>query len=468
MSAAAVSAGTDDPPAARGVLADPAILPSGTSVRFAVLVMALIASTGSIYGYIGLTAATGLGQRYDACIAGVPLQFGVNGLSSGADVAVLGCSAPDSATIAAWTLAGIVGVVLATTAAYLVLPWWTLHVSGPWWPRRGSRGRELPWWSPAAPGPLRPLRADRADQRAMAERVRGLAERSGLGSAPRCVLDPYAGATAYVFGHRGREYLRLGRGLGKTLRTEPARFDGIVLHELAHVRNRDTRPTFVTYAAWRVFVIAALVPYVVTVVISGSRPDAQELVSVAALTTLTYLTRNAVLRVRERHADARAALVDPAAIRSAVAHLASLPTRRLRLPAFLALHPAPRRRLDDLHDPWALCKPDGMAMFGAGVAAGSVATNLVFTFWVGALTTTGIRGLLLRLAAAGSVNSAESLLSAALVYGPVLAAALPLLAGFGCVTMWRAQLGAAAGAGRRSSGTPCRSRSASRSAGRWR
>jgi len=440
-----VSAAVDDAPAR--TLADPKVLPSATSVRFAVLVMTLIASTGSIYGYIGLTVAAGSGSTYDACMTGVRLQFGVNGLSSASAVAVLRCSAPYTPTIAVWTVSGIVGVAAATIAAYLAMPWWTVHLSGPWWPRKGARGRVLPWWNRAAPGPLKPLRSDRADQRAMAERIDYLAERSGLGSAPRCLLDPYSDGTAYVFGRPDREFLRIGRRLGRTLRTEPARFDGIVLHELAHVRNRDSRPTFLTYAAWRVFVLLALVPYAVIIVVRGSFPGGQELASVAALTALTYLTRNAVLRVRETHADARAALVDATAIRSAVEHLASVQTRQLRRPAFLALHPAPQRRLDDLGDPGALCRPDGMAMFGAGIAAGSVATNLVFTLWVGVLTTTSIRTVLLRLAA-GPVDSNNALVSAALVYGPVLAATLPLLAGFACVTMWRAQLGAAAGLGR--------------------
>lgn len=449
MSYAAVSPATGTAPLARALLADPKILPSATSVRFTALVVALVASTGSIYGYIGLTAATGTGQSYNACMTGVPLQFGVNGLSSASDLTVLGCTGPYAGTIAAWTVAGIVGVVLATIAAYLAMPWWTLHVNGPWWPRKGKGGREHPWWSPAAPGRLPELRADRRDQRAVADRVRYLAGQSRLDCVPRCVLDQYAGATAFIFGRRGGEYLRLGLDLGRTLRTEPRRFDGIVLHELAHVRNRDSRPTFLTYAAWRAFVLLALVPYVVTIIVHGSLPGAQELASVVALTVLTYLTRNAVLRVRETYADARASLVDPDAVHCAVAHLVRHPLARTsgpRLPTFLALHPAPQRRLDDLGDPEALGRPEGAAMFAAGIAAGSVATNVVFTFWVGALSTSGIRGVLVRLAAGSAVGSGPALLSAALVYGPVIAATLPLLAGFACVTMWRAQLGALAGA----------------------
>ncbi|MGO8956487.1 MAG: M56 family metallopeptidase [Streptosporangiaceae bacterium] len=428
------------------LLADAKILPSATTVRFAVLVMTLIASTGSIYGYIGLEAATGAGHHYDSCMTGVPLRFGVGGLSSASAVAVLGCSAAYTGTIVAWTLSGIVGVAFAAMAAYLVMPWWTVHVTGPWWPTKGRGGRVRPWWIPGAPRPLRPLREDRRDQRAMAERVRYLAERSGLRTLPCCVLDPYSGATAWTFGRHGEEYLKLGIGLGQTLRKAPLIFDGVVLHELAHLRNRDNRPTFMTYAAWRVFVILALVPYTITIIVRASLPDGHELVSVLALTILTYLTRNAVLRVRETHADARAALVDAVAIHSAITELARVHPQKRRLPAFLSLHPEPCQRLADLNDPGALCKPEGLAMFGAGIASGSVATNLVFTFWVGSLTTTSLRGVLLRLAAGSSVGNSHALLAAAIVYFPVLMATLPLLAGFACVTMWRAQLGALVGA----------------------
>jgi Zn-dependent protease with chaperone function len=432
------------PPAAVRALADPQVLPSATTVRFAVLVLMLVGSTGSIYGYIGLEAVVGTGQ-YASCMAGVPVQFSVAGLSPASAVAVLGCSAPYAGTIAVWSLSGIVGVALATIAAYRALPWWTLHVTGPWRPRRTVLGQVRPWWVPGPRAPLRPLRADRPDQRAMAERVRCLAGRSELGTPPRCVLDPYSSATAFTFGRQGAEYLRLGLGLGQTLRTAPLVFDGMVLHELAHVRNRDSRPTFMTYAAWRVFVVFALVPYVITIVVRQALPDGHELIAVLALTVLTYLTRNAVLRVRETHADASAALVDAEAVRLAIEHLARGQVRERRLPALLALHPSPGKRLADLDDPGALCKPDSLAMLGAGIASGSVATNLVFTFWVGALTTTGIRGVLLRLASASSVASGRALLAAAFVYGPVLVVTLPLLAGFACVIMWRAQLGALAG-----------------------
>jgi Zn-dependent protease with chaperone function len=436
------------PAAAVRLLADPKILPSATTVRFSVLVMTLIASTGSIYGYIGLEAATGAQHRYASCMSGVPLQFSVSGLSSGSDAAVLSCSAPYTATIAAWTLSGIAGVALATVAAYLVLPWWTLHVTRPSWPRRSHGGRVRPWWIPGPQQPLRPLREDRSDQHAMAKRIRCLAKKSGLDTPPHCVLDPYAGAAAFVFGRKGKEYLRLGLELGSVLRTSRQVFDGIVLHELAHLRNRDNLPTFMTYAAWRVFVIVALVPYAITIIVCGALPDGHQLASVIALTVLTYLTRNAVLRVRETHADARAALVPDGlpAIRYALTDLARVQARRRRTPVVLALHPTPQQRLDDLTDQGALCKPDGLAMLAAGIALGSVATNLVFTTWVGALATTSIHGELARLAASASLSTGHALLAAAFVYGPVLLVTLPLLAGFATVTMWRAQLGALAGA----------------------
>jgi len=451
-------------PAAGRLLTDRKILPSATTLRFAVLVAMLIASTGSIYGYIGLQVGIESGRGADPCTSGVPSQLGSGGLSSSAAGVVLGCSVPFTGTIAAWTLAGIALVILVTALAYLATPWWTVHLTRPWLPRKSRDGAWLlPWWVPGRPQRLLPLREDRADQRAMAERVRHLAAQAGLPEPPRCLRAPYSGTAAWAFSRRGRGYLKLGGDLSRKLREARPVFDGIVLHELAHLRNRDSRPTFITYAAWRVFVIMTLLPYLITLSVPGllrdpfgpraftvgmSVPDGHQLGAVIALTVLTYLTRNAVLRVRETHADATAALVDRAAMGAALEDfLASASQKRRRTPGFLALHPAPRRRLADLDDPGALCRPDGLAMFSAGIASALIATNLVFTLWVGSLATGLGHGTMLRLvteSAAG--DNGPILLLQAIIYVPVVLTTLPFIAGYACAAMWRGQLGTMAGA----------------------
>src|SRR5205823_4879351 len=127
----------------------------------------------------------------------------------------------------------------------------------------------------------------------------------------------------------GRRYVQLDAALVDTFATDPAAFRAVVLHELAHLRNRDVDVTYLTIAIWRSFVALAVLPLVLLLLhpslfATPLRWRLAELspslllragVAMLVLAGLVYLTRNAVLRTRELYADARTAGFAPTALR---------------------------------------------------------------------------------------------------------------------------------------------------------
>lgn len=75
---------------------------------------------------------------------------------------------------------------------------------------------------------------------------------AGLTRSPRIVIDPAAHTpSAVVFGRWRRYTVCLHGGLLARRSADPAGFRGVVLHELAHIRNRDVDITYGTVALWR-------------------------------------------------------------------------------------------------------------------------------------------------------------------------------------------------------------------------
>jgi len=183
--------------------------------------------------------------------------------------------------LAAQHLAGL-ALVGACLAAYLAWPAWRI-----------ARQRLVP----AEPLP------------GVGERLRELSRLAG--ARVRFVADLRSRrASGLAFGHAGRRYVLINRGLIGVGQRDPATFRAIVAHELAHVRNRDIDVAYLTVALWRVFLAAFVVP---ALLLFGGALDAAgtesltgessgrlaTLWQLALLAVLVLLNHHAVLRERE-------------------------------------------------------------------------------------------------------------------------------------------------------------------------
>ncbi|WP_036373680.1 M48 family metalloprotease [Micromonospora sp. ATCC 39149] len=365
-------------------MARPAV--SGTTLRFAALVAAVLGSGTHAFTFLYLSVPQHVrvaGVTYARCVEAYQHSLPAPDADFDTYVAageraqqeIIRCLAPVGQPQAVWVLVGL-SVLLALAAV--------LYLATPWWIRR--RGR------------LVELTAD-AFPRLHAELGR-LSTVAGLDRPPVFLLDPAAGAPGgLAFGRAGRYAVRLNAGLVPLSITDPGLFRAVVLHELAHVRNRDVSLAYAVVALWRAFVAVALVPLVVLSVyptlltdpgqVPWDSPDsgilddyfrwdvagygvttAQGTMRALLFVGVLYLARNAVLRARETYADARAAEFGAGAdLRRVVAAAAArrpAPGWRGRLGRF-GVHPTAATRLATIDDPTRAHRPGFGELFGAGL-----------------------------------------------------------------------------------------------------
>jgi Zn-dependent protease with chaperone function len=243
-----------------------------------------------------------------------------------------------------------------------------LTILQPWWKRRRLH--------------LRPL--TEADVPEVVATVRGLAAEMGLREVPALAWDPLdAEPTGLAFGRPGHYTVALTGGLVVRATTDPEAFRAVVLHELAHIRNRDVDLTYFTVSLWYAFLLAAVLPFSLTVLDEGLNTIFDVGWRIVALAALVYLTRNAILRSREVYADVRASAA-PGAGDALSRLLAAVPRpRRRRAQKLVRVHPEPQARIAAIEDTRALFRLDVLTAFAAGVAATIAyesAVGLVSTF----------------------------------------------------------------------------------------
>ncbi|GAA2692099.1 M48 family metalloprotease [Streptomyces lunalinharesii] len=339
---------------------------AGTTMRFVLLLVLMVVASGTmIVGVLsGLNRPSGLG-----CL-----------LAAGAD--------PNEGTVAATSAS-----VITQSDAYDAcearfnssLPWWlglawpvlllvvagVLFVGLPAWKTR--RGRVVP--------------LDRVDRDGEFRRqLTDLVDVAGLARAPRFVVDPAAlSAGAVVFGRNRRATVCLHTGLLARRAADPEGFRAVLLHELAHVRNRDVTIAYTTVALWWAFLALALVPYLAWSAYglidglgspfwSGVGPVVtRSLLLPVLLVPLVYLARADVLRSREVYADLAAVRwgADPRGWAIPVAGRAGGALRRA-VGSFVELwrtHPRWDLRRASLDDPAELFGASPLSMFLTGAAA---------------------------------------------------------------------------------------------------
>jgi Zn-dependent protease with chaperone function len=435
-----VVSGARDEPAStatfRRALADPSILPSDLSVRFLVLLLLILASTASIYGYLALKAGPATERRAADCLSGTNLQRlpriepGITHQLVGSTEPVVACVKPDMTGVVRWETIGILLVIAVTYLSYRAAP--LRRTEFPNGLVRFLAGR-------ARRGRLRPL--GDYDAEATAE-VAALIDRLGLAPAPTVLVHPHGGSS-FVFGTSRRPFLCLAGGLVRRRRNDPHQFTAVVLHELAHLKNRDNRPTYLTTAAWWSFVALAVVPYLALLVaprlwydpfgwrpsdLAASVENLHTTMSVAALVAVVYVTWLATLRSRELNADATAGCHDTDGVLLRYMERTSV-DKPIRRPMFLRKHPSLDRRRSAVADPLTVPALSFAQMFGAGIGVSVLSHNLGTLAWQ-ALLAVGFNPvpspqttfILLTVVAVGNI-------------GPV--GALAWLAG---VTAWRARL----------------------------
>ena len=269
-------------------------------------------------------------------------------------------------------------------------------------PRRGgacsasacssSWPRHLPGSALVVPAAEAPDRTDRGRRCRPGRRLEGVRQRAGTGPLVWLLQPLNARLSAFAFGRPGRRFVAVSGGAAVAAVRKPAAFDAVILHELAHIKNRDIDQTYLALAIWRAFVVAALLPLAVVLIVTRVLSEPQLLIwRMAVLALIVYSLRNAILRSREFDADARARQIDPRIALDTV--LASLPARTGRRAWHLGWkHPSGRERAAALPDPAPLYRFgfwDGLAI-GLVAALGASAAHEIVTLLS---TTVGITGL---------------------------------------------------------------------------
>jgi Zn-dependent protease with chaperone function len=420
-------------------LTDPeARIPSGTSIRFAVLVLVITASTGSVFGYFWQLSEPGRDARIGSCLAGSSSDLAslVRQFTGSTPAPILGsadCVRPVAGSLALWFLIGIGLLAVTSALGYRLTPAWTIRHARPG-PRRGLL-------------PVKDYPPDPKRYCGQLARLAELVERAGLAAdSVTFMVDPNAWEepTAQAFGRAREPRIRIDAGLLMRYQSQAETFEDVVLHELAHVRNRDLLPTYVTLAAWRAFTVLLPAGYLVAVTVSGAPPSVPSLRTVlliGALVGLVLLSTRAVLRARELHADAVAAHVSDSGTLRFVLDEAAKP-RPPRWSRLLTYHPAYRVRKETLQDARRLYRADHLALLTTGIAVGIIASDLTPVVFAAILgSRLGTAPALLR--TNGGQGAVEYRL---LTYGPASLIAAVLISAVACAASWRSRYGAAAGA----------------------
>ncbi|MFB6891307.1 hypothetical protein ACFCX4_18605 [Kitasatospora sp. NPDC056327] len=355
---------------------DERVLGAGTNARFALLLVLLVAASGSMLMPV-LTAFRSGSLTGCLLAAGADVDrlgtLGSTLRTTGQSLAYLPCAARDNPPLPWWQIVcGPAAVLLFAAAIAAVLPRWK---------QRRGRCVELALVdrTGVVEARVRALAAGRVDPVPALFQASAVLTRNGA-----------------AFGRNRRPRLRLNAGLVACRDTDAATFDAVVLHELAHVANRDLTVTYATVALWRSFLTLVLCPYVLVTFWRGTRlvargdtlfsADYARQVALPVLTVLVIsVVRAEVLRSRELHADLTARRW-----RAPLEHVwAAMPPRRavrgVRRWAdgaleLVRIHPPWEVRRDALADPAPLFEVRALLMFLIGVIAALTNYHLMWHF----------------------------------------------------------------------------------------
>jgi hypothetical protein len=398
-------------------------VPSAVSARFAVLVLVLASSTAAIYGYWWQLPQAALQARVQACLAspaGQPVAQFIQETSATAAASerAAGCVRPASPPLLAWSLAGVAALAVLTLALYWAAPWWTT--------RGGLLGRRR----------LESLNPQ--TRRDLLDRLTRLWAATGPGDPPAFLADwAESRLAARAFGRPGRPSVWLSGALLVRGPDAPV-FTDVVLHEFAHLRNRDLQPTYLALAARNAFCAVIPAGYVAAMTAAGTGPvlpDPRTAGTVAVMAALVWLSIWSVSRTRELEANVTAAVLDrrppgdsgdvPAG-QPGARHRDWLRSWRQRW------SPALTRQAAVSRNPGLLYRPDALGMFSAGIATAIILSEITPAVFAALLSlVSGGPGMLLAL------NGPAPIALLLLTFGPAALIAASITAALACSAAWR-------------------------------
>ncbi len=299
--------------------------PSPTTARYVIFAVALLASGLFIGNFVHNWA---LGDEWRETVAACEAEHGGSFVTSLLqNDAFSRCTAGAEATRVGVTIGGALVVALVALLLLYVTPLVVVR-------RRG----------------LRPLPEALG---AAQERFAALATEAGVGNRVKPMLGPAGQRDAFSFGAPGRYRVALPPAVAVRFK-DPATFDPLVAHELAHVAHRDVALAWLARLVWFALAPVLALPIVVGVVgvVTG---DTSILGTywwrVALLAVVVALLSSQLLRSREYAADLRAARLPGGWQRVAELVRRAKSPERSGWRALLARHPTTEQRVSVLEDP---------------------------------------------------------------------------------------------------------------------
>ncbi|MFV5998107.1 M48 family metallopeptidase [Streptomyces sp. NPDC056231] len=266
------------------------LLPSGTLVAFVLLICAVLSFLSVLHpGYADFIAGDRVALDLNDCVRKAVREAGGTGDFMRSHPGRQQCDSGDDRTSQ--------GILVSYVILAVATAWHYRFRSARRARRRGVRPLD------AARFPA--LHAETARLAAGVEQVR---------EATFLVDFLDAGVNGVTFGRAGHRRIILSRGLIRLLdgdTSDRAAFRAVVLHELAHLRNRDVDITLVTLGLLRCYFVLMLFPRIFGDLVGllflpgGTSYSGLALFDSAAVGAVLLAARSVILRTREFRADAR-------------------------------------------------------------------------------------------------------------------------------------------------------------------
>lgn len=256
---------------------------------------------------------------------------------------------------------------------------------------------------------LEPFREDQDPL--LSREVRSIAHEVGISPIPTIMLGSnMSSQNAQAFGFPGQYSLRLESGLRLLVRKSPGAFRAIVLHELAHIFNRDIGRAYYAQSIWRAALLLTILPLASILVLVSLHSNFTRLLNdefslyrllainlptvmvyllkLAAIIFIAAAVRAGLLRVREKYADVRAASWGASDSLQALLKRTGAQEKTQRGLHWLRLHPTAQERLNTLLNPAYECRVSKDVAFTVGAM---IAVTVMEVFILTIFAVPGIR-----------------------------------------------------------------------------